>query len=549
MEGAMISAIVLAAGSSSRMGETKPLLPLGGRPLLDHVLATVRRSHVDEIIVVLGRDADRIRERVSFDGTRSIVNDAYAEGMSTSLRAGIRAANPGADGFLIVLGDQPFVSPATLDALIEKRDGFGAKILIPTFEGRRGNPVLLDRSLADDVCSITGDQGCRAIFGHYPGRILEVPVEDAGVLVDLDTREQMSRAEDAVRAHRPIATLVPEDGHSLGHRHAPIAAPETFRINVLAIAQELRSRNEPFVFATVVRVERPSSGRPGYKAIVRPNRELIGWLGGSCAQSVLVGESLRALRDGQPRLMRLTPTAGRLPPQEGVVEYVMECASGGTMDIYLEPQMPKPQLLVVGDSPVAETLRALGRVLDYRVVLVSLEAEEGSSTNADQVVRDMDQLTDLVTSDTYAVVATMGKYDETALRHLTGSRAAYVGLVASRRRAAAVLAALDEAGVNAEARARIVSPAGLDFSAESPEEIAVSILAQIIQMRRTTGPHELPVSEALSTSDVQMERDVVCGMDVPSDGPIRATHAGTVYLFCSEGCRARFVKSPAAFLA
>src|SRR5712691_5204292 len=397
MEGAMISAIVLAAGSSSRMGDPKPLLPLGGRPLLDHVLAAVRGSHVDDIVVVLGPEADRIRERVSFDGTRSIVNDAYAEGMSTSLRAGIEAANPGSDGFLIVLGDQPFVSSATLDALIERRDGSGAKILIPTFEGRRGNPVLLDRSVSEDVSSITGDQGCRAIFGHYPGRILEVPVVDPGILVDLDTPEQMSRAEEVLRSRQPIETLLPQASGARGHRHYSIVTtPGTTRIDVFALAQDLRLRNEPFVLATVVRVERPSSGKPGYKAIVRPNRELIGWLGGSCAESVLISESLRALRDGQPRLMRLTPTAGRRPAEEGVVEYVMECASGGTMDIYLEPQVSKPRLLVVGDSPVAESLHSLGRVLEYRVIAVAPGTGEGVFPNADQILRNLDEIPGIV---------------------------------------------------------------------------------------------------------------------------------------------------------
>ena len=227
----------------------------------------------------------------------------------------------------------------------------------------------------------------------------------------------------------------------------------------------------------------------------------------------------------------------------------MDCASGGTMDIYLEPQLPKPQLLVVGDSPVADTLRALGRVLDYRVTVVAVGAKEESSPNADRVVRDLTQIADLVTPDTYAVVATMGKYDETALIPLAGSHAAYIGLVASRRRAAAVLASLAEQGVGPEARARIVSPAGLDFSAETPEEIAVSILAQIIQVRRTSGPRELPVSDAVPASVVRIERDVVCGMNVPSDAPIRATHDGIAYVFCSEGCRARFLRTPEAFLA
>jgi len=549
-DGSMISAIVLAAGTSSRMGEPKPLLDVGGRPLLERVLTTVRGSHVEDIVVVLGHAADRVRERISLDGARTVVNAEYAKGMSTSIRAGIRAADARAEGFLIVLGDQPFVSSATLDALIAHRDGSRAEILIPTFDGKRGNPVLVDRSLSAEMQSITGDQGCRAIFGRHPEHILEVPVRDPGILIDLDTPEQIARAEEALRTGAPIDRLVADHEVPREHFHQPLSRPASTTADLLALAAELRAANEPFVLATVVRVERPSSGRPGFKAIVRPNRELIGWLGGNCAQSLLVSESLQALRDGRPRLMRLAPNAGSKPSEEGVVEYVMECESGGTMDIYLEPQMPKLQLLVVGDSPVAEALRALGRVLGYRIVLVAAGAKEAIFPNTDQVVHDLEKIPELITSDTYAVVATMGKYDEASLTHLAGSRAAYVGLVASRRRAAAVLASLAEAGVGSEARDRIRSPAGLDFSAETPEEIAVSILAEIIQVRRTAGPRGLPDAEDTSHSGASTTvRDVVCGMDVERDGPIRAMHAGRLYVFCSEGCRTRFRKSPEKFLA
>lgn len=545
----MISAIVLAAGTSSRMGEPKPLLPVAGRPLLDHVLSAVRESRADDIVVVLGHAADRVRRRVSLEGTRAIVNEAYAEGMSTSLRAGVHAANPRADGLLIILGDQPFVSPATLDLLIAQREGTDAKILVPTYRGRRGNPVLVDRSLSNEIDAITGDQGCRAIFGQHPEGILEVPVEDPGILIDLDTPEQVARAEEAVREGQPIDCLLAEVETARAHNHLSIPRTSKPRADVLALAQELRSRNEPFVLATVVRVERPTSGRPGFKAIVRPNRELIGWLGGSCAQSVLVAESLRALRDGRPRLLRLAPDAGSSAPSEGVVEYVMECVSGGSMDIYVEPHLPKPQLLVVGDSPVAQALVALGRLLDYRVVLVAPGAESAAFPDADRVVKDLAEIPALVTPDTFAVVATMGKYDESALTHFAASRAAYVGLVASRRRAASVLDGLAAAGVTQEARSRIQTPAGLDLSAETPEEIALSIAAQITQARRTASPVELVVSEAAAVPEAAgLEHDVVCGMEIPLDAPIRATHGGRTYVFCSEDCRTRFRKSPEAFL-
>jgi xanthine dehydrogenase accessory factor len=547
----MISAVILAAGASSRMGEPKPLVSVAGRPMLDHVLSAVRGSRVKDIVVVLGASADRVRKSASIDGARTIVNEAYADGMSTSIRAGVRAAGPQAEAFLIVLGDEPFVTSSTIDSLLDGRGSSGAKIFIPTYRGRRGNPVLVDRELAEEMQSITGDQGCRAIFGHHGEQILEVPVNDPGILIDLDTPEQVARSEAAIREGQPLECLLGDIADHGAHPHSIVSADLPIaRPDILSLAQELRSRNEPFVLATVVRVDRPSSGRPGFKAIVRPNREIIGWLGGSCAQSVLVAESLRALRDGKPQLVRLRPDSGLTLPSEGVVEHTMECESGGAMDIYVEPNMPKPRLIVIGDSPVAGALRALGRLLDFRTIAVAPGAPEGSLSGADEVVRDLADIPALIASDAYVVVATMGKYDETALKEVAHSTAAYVGLVASRRRAAAVLKGLEAAGASSDTRRRIRSPAGLDLAAETPEEIALSIMAEITQVRRTSKPVELSVTEAPAVAgESGTTLDLVCGMDVPRDGPISTAYGGRTFVFCSEGCRSRFVKSPEAFLA
>src|SRR5207245_11636363 len=120
------------------MREPKPLGPVGGRPMLDHVCSAVRGSRIEDIVVVLGASADRVRKSVSVDGARTIVNEAYAEGMSTSIRAGLRAAHPESEAFLIVLGDEPFVTSSTIDALLAEREGSRAKILIPTYRGQRG---------------------------------------------------------------------------------------------------------------------------------------------------------------------------------------------------------------------------------------------------------------------------------------------------------------------------------------------------------------------------------------------------------------------------
>lgn len=181
----MISAIVLAAGESSRFGSAKQLLPIEGRTLIEHVLDNVVHSHVDEVLVVLGAHADALRTYVA--GAQIVMNDDYAAGMSTSIQAGLRAMAPASDAAMIVLADQPYITPRTLDLLIDTYRRTRARIVIPTHDGTRGNPVLIDRSLFAEVMDLRGDVGCRAIFGRHAGDVVTVPVEERGILADIDT--------------------------------------------------------------------------------------------------------------------------------------------------------------------------------------------------------------------------------------------------------------------------------------------------------------------------------------------------------------------------
>ena len=184
----MISAIVLAAGQATRFGECKQLVRLGGKTLLEHALAGVRGAKIDDVVVVLGANAEEILERIAFRET-VVINPDFAGGMSTSIQAGLRAAK--GDAALIILGDQPFVASATLDALIDEYRRTKARVIIPTYRGLRGNPVLVDRSLFAEMMNIRGDVGCRAIFGDHADSIVNVPVEDRGVVVDIDTAEDL----------------------------------------------------------------------------------------------------------------------------------------------------------------------------------------------------------------------------------------------------------------------------------------------------------------------------------------------------------------------
>lgn len=546
-KGSMVAAVVLAAGASTRMGEPKPLVELGKQTLLEHVLENIRRSGVHQIVVVLGHEAERVRGGVALDGMIVVFNPEYRLGLSTSLQRGIASLPTTAAALLVVLADQPFVSPSTLDRLTRAWEGSEARIIIPTFRGVRGNPVLIDRSLSGDLAEIAGDRGCKAIFGDHEDEILEIPVDDPGILFDVDSREQLEKARRAVEDHgfleRAVADLIAPSRGNPG----PVLERVRRRAGVDELAAQLRVNNEPFALATVVRAVRPTSGKPGYKAIVLPTGEVVGWIGGSCSRTNVIEEGLAALRDGRPRFLRFSTEGGPLAGEEGVIEHQMECQSGGSMDIYVEPNLPKPRILIVGDSPVAGALSALGRLLNYRVTVAAPQATQDAFPEADELVTDLTKLGDLATPDTYAVVATMQKYDAQALGALAPSSVAYVALVASRRRGGALLQDLRRRGIAAEALDRVRSPAGLDLAAETPEEIALSIMAEITQTRRSTREKahglavDLPRSKARAT-------DVVCGMEVEEDSLLQAVHGGKVYYFCSDACRGRFLESPATFL-
>jgi xanthine dehydrogenase accessory factor len=333
--------------------------------------------------------------------------------------------------------------------------------------------------------------------------------------------------------------------------------------SVFARAAELESAGRPFVVATVVAVRRPTSARPGASGLVHPDGTIEGWVGGSCAQPVVVREALRSLADGQPRLLRLSkdaPAEGRRG--DGVIELVMTCHSGGTLEIYVEPHLPAPVLWVAGTTPIAAALANLGAAAGWRVTVIDPVAEAEAFPAAERVLTG----TDLVGMDPdatpYVVIATQGIWDEEAAASALQRDAAYVGLVASPTRANVVRTWLrEEAGIADERLAALRAPAGLDLGAETAEEVALSILAELVQVRRgradfvaAPGPATVagapmePISLEPVVDDIVL-LDPVCGMTVEREHARHlAEHDGTVYAFCSIGCRTRFIREPTAYV-
>ncbi len=183
-----ISGIILAAGRSERLGRPKQLVLLGGEPVLRHVIRQALRSRLNEVIVVLGHEAERIAHAVGEMGQRTIINRDYAAGQSTSLRAGLNAIDSRASAVIVLLGDQPGVDPALIDRLIERFQATGARIVQPVYAGRPGNPVLFARSLLPELAAVTGDEGARSLIQRLRHEVALVPV-DGPPPRDLDTED------------------------------------------------------------------------------------------------------------------------------------------------------------------------------------------------------------------------------------------------------------------------------------------------------------------------------------------------------------------------
>jgi len=320
-------------------------------------------------------------------------------------------------------------------------------------------------------------------------------------------------------------------------------------------AHELATRGEPFALTTVVRVERPASARPGMKAIVLLDGTLEGWVGGSCAHPVVVREALAAIHEGRPRLITLSPHRRERDDQEGVIYHPMTCHSGGSLEIYIEPVLPRPVLLLVGDTPLVGALASLGRLEGFTVWAAG--AGEGPPRFEADLHLPLEQLTRKVTTTTYVVVATMGDADEEALEQVAAAGAGYVGLVASRRRADAVLGYLRARGLSDDALRRVKAPAGLDIGALTPEEIAVSIMAEIIQVRRgrdavplaqTAAAAQMPAAATQPAAAATMAIDPICGMSVAiATAKHSLVHQGVTFYFCGARCRQAFERDPARY--
>jgi xanthine dehydrogenase accessory factor len=304
--------------------------------------------------------------------------------------------------------------------------------------------------------------------------------------------------------------------------------------DVLERARELARQGQAFALATVVWRQGPSSGQLGGRAIITASGEVHGWIGGACAEPVVIREARQVIAKGESRLLLLGTREqfGEAVP-EGMTVVPISCQSEGALEVFIEPVQPAPHLVVVGRSPMAQTLATLAQALGWRTALV--DGPDFSAADAD--------------SHSLVVIATQGHGDEEAVEQAVAARPAYLGLVASQRRGEAVRGYLADRGVPADQLARVKAPAGLDLGRTSHKEIAVAILAELVQLRAAGALGAATAAEVAAAQAPAEAIDPVCGMTVaadPSSHPF--THDGVTYYFCRVGCRQEFEKNPAAFV-
>lgn len=313
--------------------------------------------------------------------------------------------------------------------------------------------------------------------------------------------------------------------------------------------EEYRKNNEAFATAVVVRRQAPSSGKAGDKAVINKYGELHGWIGGGCTKSIILSEAEKALKEGKPRFVRITPD-GETETGQGVISYRMTCHSGGMVEVFIEPVLPRPHLVVMGKSAIAQALVRLAKAVDYRVTALAPGAGVDTFGEVDELHTKLDLSPVRLHRYSFIVVATQGEEDERALQEALAADRPYIAFVASRKKRDVLFDYLQSVDIPAERLERVHAPAGLDINAKLPEEVAVSILAEIIRTLR---------GEAVEFSDFARERaesgrpqlfiNPVCG--VPVD-PVTARHVieyqGEKVYFCCDGCKVSFEKEPEKYM-
>ncbi|MFT6897938.1 MAG: xanthine dehydrogenase accessory factor [Paraglaciecola sp.] len=335
---------------------------------------------------------------------------------------------------------------------------------------------------------------------------------------------------------------------------------------VLDKAASLKAQGKSFALVTVVRAVSPTSAKPGAKAIVEADGLIQGWIGGGCAQPAVIKTAKKVIRQGQAQLIRISPTKDGYV-EEGITEFGMTCHSGGTLDIFIDPFIARPVLLLIGASPAAETLASLAQQVGFSVTVAFPSADADMFPDADNIIDGFD-VSDVKPG--FIIVSTQGKRDEQGLKAALGFSGIYTGFIASKTKADKLKNALKKTGCDAKRVDAIISPIGLEIDALTPQEIALSVLAALVKARRQVvvakerqdepasccgankPAKKTAESDSCCSGTSQTDTtaiDPICGMTVDIKGSeYHSVYQSKNYYFCCAGCLHKFEHEPQKYV-
>lgn len=314
---------------------------------------------------------------------------------------------------------------------------------------------------------------------------------------------------------------------------------------------EFKNSAEAYAMAIIVRRKIPSSGKPGDKAIITADGHIYGWIGGGCTRGIVLKEALLSMKERKPRFVSISPTKKKRTDEDTKI-YAMTCQSGGEVEIYIEPVLPKPQLVIFGTSHIAKSLAKVAKAIDYQVDVVMSVADKNVFPEANSVISIKDLGTNEIKSSAYIVVCTQGEGDAEALQKALSIKSSYLSFVASRKKANAIFTEVRGMGINFDQLKTIKTPAGLDIGAKMPNEVAISILAEIIQHYRAVD--EIAESKEEKKEEIILKNDdffinPVCNIPVQkSTAKHVINYKEKDYYFCCDGCKVSFEKAPEEYV-
>lgn len=320
-----------------------------------------------------------------------------------------------------------------------------------------------------------------------------------------------------------------------------------YRKEFLKGLNDLHAHGGMAAVATVVRREAPTSGKPGDKALVLPNGEVKGWIGGGCTKGIVIKEALESIDQQSPRLVRIQ-TDFDAPELPGVKNYKMTCMSGGTVEVFIEPIIPTMEIQIFGRSHIARALCEIGNAAGYSISVISDLADEEMFPSADKVY-SLDEYNGSERSAKFSVVCTQGEDDARHLMTAIESGSSYISFVSSKRKANSILMGLKREGIEHDVLASIKTPAGMDIQAKTPEEVAISILAQIIQSYRASLDDKSETTELELEITEDLYINPVCKIPVQkSTAKYVLDYEGEKVYFCCDGCKESFEAAPEKYI-